>query len=119
MTLHPPANQALEIEIEARLVVGEVLSPNHAAHVQECMSCARLFDDLAALAEQTPLAPADLNQRLLRAVIADQESRQATASRQRVAGLISLTALRAFLILLAVTVATFSAGVWAASVLGE
>jgi len=119
MTLRPPAHKELESAIEARLAAGEVLSPDHADHVQGCVSCAQLFDDLAALAERTPLAPADLNQRLLRAVIADQESRQAAASRQRVAGLITLTTLRALLIIVAVTVATFSAGVWAASILGE
>ena len=60
MTLRPPAHKELESAIEARLAAGEVLSPDHADHVQGCVSCAQLFDDLAALAERTPLAPADL-----------------------------------------------------------
>jgi hypothetical protein len=79
----------------------------------------RQLRDLAALAEQTPPAPAGLNQRVLRAVIADQQQIHNKADRQQAAGLITLTTLRAVLIILAVTVATFSAGVWAASNLGN
>ena len=119
MTLRPPAHKDLESAIEARLAAGEVLSPSHADHVQGCMSCAQLFDDLAGLAESTPSAPAGLNQRVLRAVIADQEQLRTAATYQRTKGVITLTALRAFLVIVAVTIATFSAGVWAASILGN
>ena len=63
--------------------------------------------------------PAGLNQRVLRAVIADQEQLRTAAAHQRTKGVITLTALRAFLVIMAVTIATFSAGVWAASLLGN
>ena len=119
MNLRPPAHKELESAIEARLAAGDALAPDHADHVQECMSCAQQFEDLAVLAEQTPSAPAGLNQRVLRAVIADQELIRSKADRHQTAGLITLTTLRAVLIILAVTVATFSAGVWAASNLGK
>ena len=114
-----PAHAELEGAIESRLAKGEALSPAHADHVQECMSCAQLFEDLAGLAERTPAAPAGLNQRVLRAVIADQEQIRSKADRREAVGMITLTTLRAALIILAVTVATFSAGVWAASNLGN
>jgi hypothetical protein len=119
MTLRPPAHKELESAIEARLAAGEVHSPSHADHVQGCMSCAQRFDDLAGLAESTPSAPAGLNPRVLRAVIADQEQLRAAAAHQRTKGVITLTALRAILVIVAVTIATFSAGVWAASILGD
>jgi hypothetical protein len=119
MILGSPAHKELESDIEARLAAGEVLPPSHADHVQGCTSCAQLFEDLAVLAEQTPPVPAGLNQRVLRAVIADQQQIHSKADRQQAAGLITLTTLRAVLIILAVTVATFSAGVWAASNLGK
>jgi hypothetical protein len=52
-------------------------------------------------------------------VIADQEQLRTAAHRQQTASAITLTTLRAALIILAVTIVTFSAGVWAASNLGK
>lgn len=114
-----PEHKELEGAIELHLAKGEVLSPSHAEHIEQCISCAQLFEGLAVLAERTPAAPAGLNQRVLRAVIADQEQIRSKADRREAAGMITLTTLRAALIILAVTVATFSAGVWAASNLGK
>jgi hypothetical protein len=119
MVLSSPAHKELESAIEARLAAGEVLSPSHADHVQGCISCAQLFGDLTGLAESAPQPPAGLNQRVLRAVIADQDQLRTAAHRQQTAGAITLTTLRAALIILAVTIVTFSAGVWAASNLGN
>ena len=119
MVLGSPAHTYIESSIEARVAAGETLSPAHADHVQQCSSCSQLFDDLTSLAESTPRPPAGLNQRILRAVIADQEQVRFTTERQRTRGLITLTTLRAALIIVAVTIATFSAGVWAASNLGN
>lgn len=119
MVLGSPAHEEIESAIEERLSAGRTLSPEHADHVQHCMSCAQLFEDLAGLAESTPQPPAGLNQRLLRAVIADQAERRASVQRQQTTGLITLTTLRAVLVILVVTIVTFSAGVWAATNLGN
>lgn len=119
MVLGSPAHTAIESTIEARIAAGEALSPAHADHVQNCMSCAQLFDDLTGLAESAPQPPAGLNQRVLRAVIADQEQIRTAALRQQTAGKITLTTLRAVLVILVVTAVTFSAGVWAATHLGN
>jgi hypothetical protein len=119
MVLGPSAHKTLESDIEARLAAGEVLPPSHADHVRGCTSCAQLFDDLTDLAESAPQPPAGLNQRVLRAVIADQDQLRTAAHRQQTAGAITLTTLRAALIILVVTIVTFSAGVWAASNLGN
>jgi len=113
MTLRPPAHKELERAIEARLAAGEVLAPSHASHVLGCMSCAQLFDDLAGLAEQLPQPPAGLNQRLLRAVIADQEARNTTTSLQQFLRVLTLGAVSTALIILAVTITTSSS--WASS----
>lgn len=119
MVLGSPAHHSIESAIEARLAAGETLSPAHADHVQGCASCAELFAGLVSLTESSPKPSADLNQRILSAVIADQEQVRAATQRQKTRGMITLTTLRAALIILAVTVATFSAGVWAASNLGK
>ena len=119
MILGSPAHTEIESAIEARVAAGETLSPTHADHVQTCLSCAQLFDDLTVLAESAPKPPAGLNQRVLQAVIADQEQIRTAAHRKKTAGLITITTLRAALIIVAVTIATFSAGVWAASTLGN
>ncbi len=119
MVLGSPEHKELESAIEELIAAGGVLSPAHADHVQGCMSCAQLLDDLVGLAERTPSAPAGLNQRVLRAVIDDQQQRRGKANRRGAVRMITLTTLRAALIILAVTVATFSAGVWAASHLGN
>jgi hypothetical protein len=119
MVLGSPAHTKIESAIEARLAAGETLSPAHADHVQGCLSCAQLFDDLTGLAENAPQPPAGLNQRVLRAVIADQEEIRTATHRQQTAGMITLTTLRAALIIIVVTIVTFSAGVWAASNLGN
>ena len=119
MVLGSPAHTAIETAIEARIAAGETLSPADAEHVQNCLSCAQLFDDLTGLAESAPQPPAGLNQRVLRAVIADQEQLRTAALRQQTAGKITLTTLRAVLVILVVTVVTFSAGVWAATHLGN
>jgi predicted anti-sigma-YlaC factor YlaD len=119
MVLGSPAHTDIESSIEARVAAGETLSPAHADHVQQCSSCAQLFDDLTSLAESTPKPSAGLNQRILRAVIADQEQVRFATQRQRTRGVITLTTLRAALVIVVVTIVTFSAGVWAASNLGN
>jgi hypothetical protein len=119
MVLGSPAHTDIESAIEARLAAGETLSLAHADHVQRCLSCAQLFDDLAGLTESTLQPPAGLNQRVLRAVIADQQQIRTAAHRQQTAGAITLTTLRAALIIVVVTIVTFSAGVWAATTLGN
>lgn len=119
MVLGSPAHTDIESAIEARLAAGETLSPAHADHVQSCRSCAQLFDNLASLAESAPQPSTGLNQRVLRAVIADQEQIRTATHRQQTAGMITLTTLRAALIILVVTIVTFSAGVWAATTLGN
>lgn len=119
MVLGSPAHESIERSIEARVAAGETLSPSHADHVQECASCAQLFDDLTGLAESAPKAPAGLNQRVLRAVIADQDHVRAVTQRQQTRGMITLTTLRAALVIVVVTIVTFSAGVWAATNLGN
>ena len=119
MVLGSPAHHDMESAIEARLAAGETLSPAHADHVQGCLSCAQLFEYFSGLSESAPVPPAGLNRRVLRAVIADQQQIRAKADRRQNVGMITLSTLRAALIILAVTVATFSAGVWAASNLGK
>lgn len=119
MVLGSPAHIAIEKSIEARIAAGDALSPAEADHVQSCLSCAQLFDDLAGLAERAPQPPAGLNQRVLRAVIADQEQIRTAALRHQAADKITLTTLRAALVIVVVTIVTFSAGVWAATTLGN
>ena len=74
---------------------------------------------MTGLAESAPQPPTGLNQRVLRAVIADQEQLRTAAIRQHTAGKITLTTLRAVLVILVVTAVTFSAGVWAAAQFGN
>jgi hypothetical protein len=119
MVLGSPAHHDIESAIAARLAAGETLAPAHADHVQGCTSCAQLFEHFSGLSESVPFPPAGLNQRVLHAVIADQQQIRAKADRRQNVGMITLSTLRAALIILAVTVATFSAGVWAASNLGK
>jgi hypothetical protein len=114
-----PAHTAIESAIEARIAAGETLSPADAHHVQSCPSCAQLFDDLTGLAESAPQPPVGLNQRVLRAVIADQQQIRTAAQRQQTAGKFTVNSLRVALVILVVTAVTFSAGVWAASNLGN
>ena len=63
---------------------------------------------LAALAEQTPAAPAGLNRRLLLAVSADQGHRQGTADQGHQYGAFALGALCAALAMVVVTITTSS-----------
>ena len=119
MVLSSPAHRNIESDIEARVAAGKTLSPEHAEHVQQCASCAQLFDDLTGLAESAPTPPAGLNQRIFQAVIADQDRLRSATQRQQTRGIITLTTLRASLVIVVVTIVTFSAGVWAASTLGN
>ena len=63
---------------------------------------------LAALAEQTPAAPAGLNRRLLLAVSADQQHRQGTADQGHHYSTVALGAMCAALAMAVVTITTSS-----------
>ena len=63
---------------------------------------------LAALAEQTPAAPAGLNRRLLLAVSADQQHRQGTADQGHHYSAFAVGAMCAALAMVVVTITTSS-----------
>ena len=103
MVIHPPAHFKLESAIEARLAAGKVLLAAHVTHASQCTSCAQLFGYLARMAEPTRLPPAGLNQRMLRAVTADQQQSRSKADRREAVGAIFLALGTAAVIFLAVT----------------